>query len=329
MQLQHLLLTLVAISLLSACSSTPKDAPFDSELVFDSVPETSINALESAEDDYAKAERNQLGMFAPKHMQRAQQALQHAQQLETSTASEDDLAAHIAHMHTALEQAKRVRTSAEKTLSNVLVKHRALETLGTEYLLPKRYQAERLALLALLTSFEAGDTTQVQQSVPDTLQRLQVLERDVLLASAWQPASNALDKAVRENAQRYAPLSLKRAQRRVRDARIFINNNAHDHEACNRTGNQARQAALSALATTRESKRLSNLAPSAAEQYVRDTNRQLASVAKVLKDISLEGLSLEDQIIAIKQRIQERERMLMQGYEAKIKALSKERLKQN
>lgn len=329
MQLRYVFLAIVLSSLLAACSSTPKDAPFDSELVFDSVPQTSINALESAEDDYAKAERNQLGMFAPQHMQRAQQALQTAQQLETSAASEDELATHISRMHTALEQAKRVRTSAEKTLSNVLVKYHTLETLGGEYLLPKRYQAERLALLSLLKSFEAGETAKVQQSVPDTLQRLQTLERDILLASAWQPASNALDKAVRENAKRYAPLSLKRAQRMVRDARVFIHSNYYDHDACKRMGDQARQAALSALATTRESKRLSNLAPSAAEQYVRDTNRQLKSVADVLKEVSLEGLTLEDQIIAIKQRMQERERMLMQKYEAKLKALSKEVIKKN
>ncbi|ASP38239.1 hypothetical protein CHH28_05895 [Bacterioplanes sanyensis] len=310
------LIVLTALSLptlwLSGCSSQP-DIPVhevEYQRYLDentqAVQRQQQQALDTAEQALKQSEAQRLSFFSPGYAQQLEQAVSASRQASL-TGEHQTLINKANEASNLLELALANKKQVEKLFENVLQRLAQVRELQADKVQRRQYQQ---FLQNLQTHFLA---LEAQQSPTETelnalLIQLEQLQRSTLLARYWQPAHSTLEQAASEGAAAAAAQTYQRASALVDDTGSYIQLQQGDPQEAARKGLEALRHAQQALFVSREAKRLQNLNPSQAEQAVLRFEQLLHQISQGLDGKDRRHMSLQDQMLSIKQRLDELQR---------------------
>lgn len=310
--MNHHFLFLLSVSILllsvTACTSTPKTNPdiFNeiSRATEVSYENDAEKALAEAEATFRQAQSETLDFFAPHAFSRIESEVKNARQANVEG---DTLRIQTANQQALIQLRSGLKTKATvlQKLQQPLEHKQTLDRIKAANVSRDSYRDIMNILQQYIERIEQDETV-APVEISALLDRMQWLELNTVLTLHWQPAQRTLAQAKSEKAQYFAPKTFHQATIAVDSAEKAIREQYQDIEAVTQLGQAALRGAQQALFIARESRLLENATPSSAETFVLRMQNYLFDIAQTLDELDLRHLSLQDQALAIQQRLQER-----------------------
>lgn len=301
-------ITLSCLALLNACSSQPdipvQDVEYQRYLDENTqaLQQQQEQALDRAEQAQEKSEQQQLAFYSPGYARQVEDAVISARRASLNGQQQqliDQAAKAMAWLQLGLQNKQQVKAQ----FATVLIKLESVQALQADKVQRRQYQA---FMRRLETHFLALEQQQPpsEQDITDLLAGLELLQRTTLLTRYWQPAHDTLEQARSEQAQQWAEQSFSQAEQAVQNAELQIQAKASAEQAAD-TGLRALRLAQHALYIAREAKRLHQLSELQAEQAALSFEELLHQLSTALDGEDRRHMSLYDQMLSIKQRLDE------------------------
>ncbi|MBE0483181.1 MAG: hypothetical protein IBX52_06725 [Bacterioplanes sp.] len=303
----HLSVLILLLSV-TACTSTPKTNPdiFNeiSRATEVSYENDAEKALAEAEATFRQAQSETLDFFSPRTYLRIESEVKEARQANVEG---DTGRIQIASQQASilLQDGLRTKQNVTERLQQPLAHKQALDQIKAANVSRDSYRDIMHSLQQQIARIEQGEGVTTAE-IDSLLERMQWLEIHTVLTVHWQPAERALAQAKSEKAQRFAPKTFQQASVIVNSAEKAIREQYQDIEVVTQLGQAALRGAQQALFIARESRLLENATPSSAEAFVLRIQNYLFDIAQTLDGMDVRHLSLQDQSLAIQQRLEER-----------------------
>ena len=179
----------------------------------------------------AEALNEGLEFYAPLHLDQAKSALDKAKKLNKEKAKPEDLSQAMVEalkVEKLLQAGRQNRDKVEKLLAKALDHKAVLEELGTDKVLPKEYSKGMSMLGDVIRDVEGGLLDKVEAGQSKVLAYFNEIEADTLRVQWLSKAENMLGQARDVDADDYAPVSFKEAERAFERADDFIGTSFRD-----------------------------------------------------------------------------------------------------
>ena len=287
----------------------------------------SERALAEAETKYEAALKENMGFYAPLHVEQAKEALKLAQTKELNAEKTASLNA-SAKVLTLLNSAETNKKKVETLLAPLLAQKKVLEELKTPRILSKEFKNQVNNMKDIIKEIEAGKEADALSKSDAILADLEMLELNTLLAIHWKPAQKTLLKAEKENADDNAPKSFLLAVEAVQNAENLIRTDYKDRPKVEQYGHTALRAAQHALYTGRDAEFIVRLNEKQAEAAVLKFQLLIAKIGTALNSKDVSHMALADQVNALAQIAETQESRLSAPFKKTIAELEAELNKQ-
>jgi len=294
----HTLTIFLTCLILSACAG--KEVVNSERIQQQSVLEannsklTPEQSIQDAEKKYADAIKAELGIYAPIHLSQAQESITQAKDslLEWPKDAEGiALMASIAAQYF-IDDGYKNKKSAQANLKEVLTHNTELLRLEAPTRLPTDYQIIKAQLLDLIELIEKGQIADAIRGQTPLLAEMSKLELKVLINIHLSEAEALIEKADDINAEKYAPITFKKARDVFLEATTFIGKNYRNHKEVKKRAEQALWEAQHVYFVALESKKLMQLESSESEKYILNLLDNQNSISQVASSIDLAPQSL-------------------------------------
>lgn len=301
------IITCLFIVSLVACSNSPKT----NQDIFNEITRaTDVSytndaekSLAEAETTLRKAQQEKLDFYAPStflsieaNIRDARQAHIEANALRIQQANEQSTQQ--------LQDGLRIKSNVQQQLQQPLQHKQALDRIKAGNVSTTQYQAIIQQLQHSIQQIEQGITVK-SSDIDYLIAQMQILEMETVLTVYWRPAERALAQAKAEQAEQFAPKTYSNANITVSNAEMDIRTHYQDLAMVADMGQTALRSAQQALFVARESRLLVNATPSSAETFVLRIQGYLFDIAQTVHGLEVRHLSLQDQALAIQQRLRE------------------------
>ena len=219
----------------------------------------------------AEALNEGLEFYAPLHLDKAKSALDKAKKLNKDKAKPEDLNQAMVEalkVEKLLQAARQNRDKVEKLLASALDHKAVLEELGTDKVLPKEYSKGMSMLGDVIRDVEGGLLDKVEAGQSKVLAYFNEIEADTLRVQWLSKAENMLGEAKDIDADDYAPVSFKEAERAFERADDFIGKSFRDREGVRQVCAHAYNKAAKAYHLAQEVKKVISKNEKEIEQYM-------------------------------------------------------------
>lgn len=304
----HRIATAIFIMTIAACTSTPKtnqdifnEITRATEVSYESDAE---KALSQAEATLRQAQLESLDFFAPAAFANIEREVRNARQanVEGKTARIQNANQTAASQ---LQQGLRTKKTVQEQLAQPLRHKKTLDHIKAAHVSRIQYRIIMQNLLQFVERVEREDTISAGE-ISALLEQMKALEIETVLTVHWQPAAQVLAQAKTENADQLAPKTYTHAASTVSAAEAQIRTQYQAIDVVTQIGQDALRAAQQALFVAREARLLVNATPSSAEAFVLRMQTYFFDIAQTLDGLDVRHLSLQDQALAIQQRLKER-----------------------
>jgi len=227
-------------------------------------------AIQVAETKYAAAIKAELDIYAPLHLNQAQESIAQAHDSLLKSPKDTKGKALMAAI-TAQKIIIDAHTNKKKVQANlkeVLTHNAELLKLDAPTRLPIDYQTIKTQLLDLIELIEKGQIADAIRGQAPLLAEMSQLEIKTLKHTHLSEAESLIKKAEKNNGDKYAQVSFKTAIELFQNANTFITKEYRNRKGVKKIGLEALWAAKHAYFVTLESKKLMQLESSESEQYI-------------------------------------------------------------
>lgn len=219
----------------------------------------------------AEALNEGLEFYAPLHLDQAKSALDKAKKLNKEKAKPEDLSQAMVEalkVEKLLQAGRQNRDKVEKLLAKALEHKAVLEELGTDKVLPKEYSKGMSMLTDVIRDVEGGLLDKVEAGQSKVLAYFNEIEADTLRVQWLSKAENMLGQAKDIDADDYAPVSFKEAERAYERADDFIGKSFRDRDGVKQVSAHAYNKAAKAYHLAQEVKKVISKNEKEIEQYM-------------------------------------------------------------
>lgn len=248
----------------------------------DALAQAAANAAQNAERSLdevihdstlalAEALNEGLEFYAPLHLDQAKSALDKAKKLNKEKAKPEDLSQAMVEalkVEKLLQAGRQNRDKVEKLLAKALDHKAVLEELGTDKVLPKEYSKGMSMLTGVIRDVEGGLLDKVEAGQSKVLAYFNEIEADTLRVQWLSKAENMLGQAKDIDADDYAPVSFKEAERAYERADDFIGKSFRDRDGVKQVSAHAYNKAAKAYHLAQEVKKVISKNEKEIEQYM-------------------------------------------------------------
>lgn len=235
---------------MSACSSAPAVREFPST----ASPSEEIKRLE---DDLARAESQQLDVFAPEAFKKSRAQIEEAREEKDSNKALHEVAVGRFHYDQVNDKGQRNKGSIEEV---ALARKQAIDA-NARVLFTSDFKRADDDLKDVTADLEEGQDSSAKKSRSDLQKTYLDLElRSIKRANLGQ-AKETIDLAKKEGAKQHAPMTLARVEKNAEDVEAYITGNRHSAGEITAKANEVRANADHLLKITREAKQTRKASP--------------------------------------------------------------------
>lgn len=248
----------------------------------DALAQAAANAAQNAERSLdevihdstlalAEALNEGLEFYAPLHLDQAKSALDKAKKLNSEKAKPEQLSQAMVEalkVEKLLQAARQNRDKVKKLLAKALDHKAVLEELGTDKVLPKEYSKGMSMLTDVIRDVEGGLLDKAETGQAKVLAYFNEIEADTLRVQWLSKAENMLGQAKDIDADDYAPVSFKEAERAFERADDFIGKSFRDRDGVKQVSAHAYNKAAKAYHLAQEVKKVISKNEKEIEQYM-------------------------------------------------------------
>lgn len=246
----------------------------------------------------AEALNEGLEFYAPLHLDKAKSALDKAKKLNKDKAKPEDLNQAMVEalkVEKLLQAARQNRDKVEKLLASALDHKAVLEELGTDKVLPKEYSKGMSMLGDVIRDVEGGLLDKVEAGQSKVLAYFNEIEADTLRVQWLSKAENMLGQAKDVDADDYAPVSFKEAERAFERADDFIGKSFRDRQGVKDVAAHAYNKAAKAYHLGQEVKKVAGKKEKDIEQYMLSVQQLFDAINQHAAVASLDSHSFAEQ----------------------------------
>ena len=275
----------------------------------DALAQAAANAAQNAERSLdevihdsalalAEALNEGLEFYAPLHLDQAKSALDKAKKLNREKAKPEDLSQAMVEalkVEKLLQAGRQNRDKVEKLLAKALDHKAVLEELGTDKVLPKEYSKGMSMLTDVIRDVEGGLLDKVEAGQSKVLAYFNEIEADTLRVQWLSKAENMLGQAKDIDADDYAPVSFKEAERAYERADDFIGKSFRDRDGVQQVCAHAYNKAAKAYHLAQEVKKVAGKKEKDIEQYMLSVQQLFDAINQHAAVASLDSHSFAEQ----------------------------------
>lgn len=246
----------------------------------------------------AEALNEGLEFYAPLHLDKAKSALDKAKKLNKEKAKPEDLSQAMVEAQKAeklLQAARQNRDKVEKLLAKALDHKAVLEELGTDKVLPKEYSKGMSMLGDVIRDVEGGLLDKAEAGQSKVLAYFNEIEADTLRVQWLSKAENMLGQAKDVDADDYAPVSFKEAERAFERADDYIGKSFRDRQGVKDVAAHAYNKAAKAYHLGQEVKKVAGKKEKDIEQYMLSVQQLFDAINQHAAVESLDSHSFAEQ----------------------------------
>ncbi|CAA0103122.1 Uncharacterised protein [Zhongshania aliphaticivorans] len=261
----------------------------------DATPE---EAIAQAEKAYEAALVNDLGFYAPSHMEQAKVKLAEAVKISKKIALPEDRLAAISAAFAAsklIADAYENKNTALTQLSKVFDHQKVLLEINADAVHPKLYRKAVNKLEGLIRDIEGGLLAEVKDNEAKVLGYFAYVEVETMKATYLNKAIEKLDEAESIDAEDFAEVSYEKAEEAIDYASDFIENNYRDRENVKRLSHKAYTQAMRAYYIAEESAKIVEIDEEEAEQYILYVESLLQRINEEAGVSDIEAMPLREQ----------------------------------
>ncbi|MBC2714744.1 MAG: OmpA family protein [Desulfobacteraceae bacterium] len=261
-----LIIILITVALVSACSTTPPK-PVAELPESDSNPIDEVNKIEN---EITVAKQNQIDILSPDMFARAENSYLKAKneaekKSDISVVSEYTDTARK-YLHNAEENAKVARTVLEQVIES-----RSKARIAGATKLEKDYQRVEDQFLILTHAIEKNNIRYSQKNAPEVDNEYRKLELRAIKIETIGEVRAILKKAKKDDITQYAPESFALAKKLLNETDAFISENPYAKEEMYKMAQNNLFMARRALAIADQCKAIESMPPEEIAFYVEDT----------------------------------------------------------
>ncbi|MFQ5560895.1 MAG: hypothetical protein ACE5FU_09960, partial [Nitrospinota bacterium] len=251
-----------------------------------------------------KANTENLSFFAPLHLTEARSVLNKAQKLAKSGAKPGLVLEKAFKVKTLINDGLKTKEMVKTTLSKVLDHKQVLDDLDVQGEFPEKYEKSVSKIRELVLEVEAGNFSAAVDGQSKVLVYMSEVEIAIMKKRYLSSAQAMMEKAKDIDADDYAEVTYKGAQKQYETSSHFIERNYRDRKGVKQAGEEALLAAKHAFFVAKEAKRLVKIGEEEAEQRVLYFESLLDRIGQASGNQNIIGLSLYDQAEALAKHIQ-------------------------
>jgi hypothetical protein len=194
-----------------------------------------------------------------------------------------------------LQAGRQNRDKVEKLLAKALDHKAVLEELGTDKVLPKEYSKGMSMLGDVIRDVEGGLLDKVEAGQSKVLAYFNEIEADTLRVQWLSKAENMLGQARDVDADDYAPVSFKEAERAFERADDFIGTSFRDRQGVKDVAAHAYNKAAKAYHLGQEVKKVAGKKEKDIEQYMLSVQQLFDAINQHAAVASLDSHSFAEQ----------------------------------
>jgi len=262
-------------------------------------PEEIISAMQVS---IQQAYKDELLLYAPKHLAEAEKAFDKARALLSSLKHVKAMQEGI-YAEKVLQAAYVVKKKVARVLSHTLERKKRLEDLGVKTVYPLEYGKLAMKVREAIEAIEDGDMDKGIEAESDLLEPMGRLEVELVKVVRLEKAREAIGRAATEGAEKIAPKSWAKSQEAMTRALLYIEQYPRDDAGTLAKGEAAYHAALHALFMAREAKDICALGKKELwEEIALEMEAHLSLISTSLGVGNLKYMSLRDQAKAIAEK---------------------------
>lgn len=246
----------------------------------------------------AEALNEGLEFYAPLHLDKAKSALDKAKKLNNEKAKPEALSEAMVEaqkVEKLLQAARQNRDKVERLLAKALDHKAVLEELGTDKVLPKEYSKGMSMLGDVIRDVEGGLLDKAEAGQSKVLAYFNEIEADTLRVQWLSKAENMLGQAKDVDADDYAPVSFKEAERAFERADDFIGKSFRDRQGVKDVAAHAYNKAAKAYHLAQEVKKVAGKKEKDIEQYMLSVQQLFDAINQHAAVASLDSHSFAEQ----------------------------------
>ncbi len=220
------------------------------------LPATAIPADEVAklEQDLNEAVVDQIDVLAPTSYSKAQEYLKDAKEDVKDQDDAKDILRKVATGKAYLAKAQEFAKVSESNLSEVVVARKLALTEGAKDAFGSEFRAADKDLTSVTSDIEENKTDKAAKERTAILAKYLDLEVRAIRRSALNVVQGKINQAKKDDAEDWAPQSLKAAEKSLKDADNFIIANRHDKARIKELSDQAMAAADKLILINKEAR---------------------------------------------------------------------------
>lgn len=291
------IIAILMVSVLTAgCASLPDDQSVLSRAQQSSVSKTSSSTiLQRAKLKLSKAASEELALYGPSYLEKANESYKKAQELYKNKQDEQSIKLHagmsIEYVNAGLRNKRVVQDALTKSLDN----RRILLDLSAPKIDQKGFQNIHLALIELVRLIEQRQLDKAIHQEPEVLEKMRTLEVRVIGQKYLRDCIQHLNAAEQNHAQTLLPDTQKQAINELTDTRQFIRQNPRQALKIQQLADTCTFNAQRLKSLTDEANRLKNMMDTQIERYILIQEERLQRIGKQLGHKDIRNLSFDDQ----------------------------------
>ncbi len=286
-------LALVCSAILSGCANTKvadaENIHSQAILAAAKSQQTPQQLLAESRTLADKARSDNLGFFAPLHMQQALDSLAHADRLINNAQQQATVAKEAIAAKTFIENGYKNKALVEEHLKPALQQIEVLKQVDAPNLLPGDYRSSIDDLTFIIKMFEGGQITEGTNKQRSVIAGMINLEINALKKTHLSDALAFREKADDADAEEFAEVTLEAADKKIAEAQRYIETNYRDRLGVARQGREALQQTKQAYFVALDAQKLVKMDAAAAEQHVLRIVGALQKVAAIMDINELEA----------------------------------------
>lgn len=300
--LQVILLSILTLILLSACSTPEKISP--TELKHRFVNMTPAQALEKTSARYNEAANEQYDYFSPQNWKSAKEALANAKDLAKQNPDNKEIFKKLFLVDRRIDSAKYIKDRELKEFADLFEHKKILQKNNAPATFKSNYETEAKKLSDLLRDYES--VTLGSNSEAENIRTVNIAANKLLnsmralniKAVKYNYLSNDIErlKGLEDrDAKKIAPVSFKQAETALQQANEFIEKNVHDREGVKDISDKFIFSVSHLTHVLNEIITLSKTDITKLEKVVLGQEQYLLKIGKALDGIDVRNLPLSSQ----------------------------------
>ena len=324
------LLSLCAVSLLSACSGPAiKDTAIIQQTALNQAQNSEQNpqeVIENTRNTQIKAQQQDLYYYSPSYMAQAEVEMAKA---EESLKQNKPASTTITHSLTAQALFDRGLATKDVVINQLKSSFDGIEMLkeiNSHTLLKGDFEDIQDDIKDLILLIEQNKTSDALNEQKEVLSDITELEIQTLKVTYFSSAENALEKAEDADAEEYAAKTFESAEKALEKLELTVENQYKDRELLAQKSTATIQLAQHAEHVAKAAKPLLKLDAEKAEQHILYVESLLERVTKALNHDAITHMPLNNQSIALAQAVERLNKQAQTNINTSQWALEKQQL---